>query len=74
MRTLLSKLSTCGPVPGLSAGVDDAEEQHQRERHGGAHSEVRLRPAVRSTRGTSSDLADSAGRERSGTAVRHEEE
>ena len=68
---LLSMVCPNGLVPGLSAGVNDAEEQHQRDRHSNAQTTASLHPSVRSTLRASACLAGSSNYPRSGPAFCH---
>jgi hypothetical protein len=70
--TLLSMVCPKGLVPGLSAGVNDAEEQHQRDRHSDAQTAASLHPSVRSTLCASACLVGSSDYLRSGPASRHD--
>ncbi len=74
MHMLSSLLASCGPMPGMNAGVNDDEEQHQTEQHSDTQGAAGTYPAVGSTRGASTGKADRFENRRSGPAVRDDKE
>jgi hypothetical protein len=62
---LLSMVCPNGLVPGLSTGVDNTEEQHQRDRHSNTQTATSLHISVRSTIRASACLAGSSDYPRS---------
>ena len=71
---LLSMVCPNGLVPGLSAGVNDAEELHKRDRHSNAQMADSLYPSVRSTLRVSAGLAGRDDNPRSRPAYRYDME
>jgi hypothetical protein len=68
----LSMVCLNGLVPRLSAGVNDADELHKRDRHSDAQMAASLYPAVRSTLRVSAGLAGRNDNPRSCPAFRRD--